>query len=118
MAKRQNGEHHFNHSRPGWKASREKIEKIRSCIENWKKGISRADDSARERAKVAAFMPHAGILTPDGATAEESAELQAKGERIPENDTWIAAVAIECDMTLATVDDAHFLRVSGLKVEH
>ena len=50
--------------------------------------------------------------------AEESAELQAKGERIPENDTCIAAVAIECDMTLATVDDAHFLRVSGLKVEH
>jgi tRNA(fMet)-specific endonuclease VapC len=34
---------------------------------------------------------------------------------IPENDIWIAAVALECDMPLATLD-AHFRRVEGLTV--
>ncbi len=30
---------------------------------------------------------------------------------------WIAAVALECDMSLAT-GDAHFRRVDGLNVLH
>jgi tRNA(fMet)-specific endonuclease VapC len=85
------------------------------------KGIARARTPSRERAKVESFMQHIAILTPDSATAKTygriSAELDAKGERIPENDTWIAAIALECDMTLAT-GDAHFSRISGLKVEH
>jgi predicted nucleic acid-binding protein len=34
------------------------------------KGIARADDPARERAKVDSFMQHIAILTPDGATAK------------------------------------------------
>jgi tRNA(fMet)-specific endonuclease VapC len=41
--------------------------------------------------------------------------LEAKGQIIPENDIWIAAVALECDMPLAT-RDAHFQRVEGLTV--
>jgi predicted nucleic acid-binding protein len=28
--------------------------------------------------------------------------LEEKGQIIPENDIWIAAVALECDMPLAT----------------
>jgi tRNA(fMet)-specific endonuclease VapC len=41
--------------------------------------------------------------------------LETKGTPIPENDPWIAAVALECDMPLATRDD-HFRRVETLDI--
>ncbi|MBN1284239.1 MAG: PIN domain-containing protein [Anaerolineae bacterium] len=43
-------------------------------------------------------------------------ELQAKGRPIPENDIWIAAIAKQHDLTLAT-RDAHFGAVDGLQTE-
>jgi tRNA(fMet)-specific endonuclease VapC len=85
------------------------------------KGINRANDPDRERAKVELFLADIAILTPDTATAEAygkiAAGLDGTGQRIPENDAWIAAVAIECDMTLAA-GDAHFTRVRGLDLLH
>jgi tRNA(fMet)-specific endonuclease VapC len=42
--------------------------------------------------------------------------LKIKGEPIPENDLWIAAIALQYDHTLVT-QDAHFAYVDGLKVE-
>jgi tRNA(fMet)-specific endonuclease VapC len=52
------------------------------------------------------FLQIAALLYPDSATAESYAKtavaLEAKGQTIPENDIWIAAVALECDMPLAT----------------
>ncbi len=42
--------------------------------------------------------------------------LRMKGRPIPENDIWIAAVAVQYDLTLAT-RDAHFAEVDGLKIE-
>ncbi len=67
------------------------------------------------------FLQMAALLHPDTATAESYARaavaLEAKGQVIPENDLWIAAVALECDMPLAT-RDAHFDRVDGLTVLH
>ena len=85
------------------------------------KGINRANEPARERARVESFLQHIAILMPDEATAAAygklAGELDARGQRIPENDMWIAAVALECDMTLAT-GDAHFSRVDGLDVLH
>ena len=44
------------------------------------------------------------------------ASLKATGRPIPENDIWIAAIAIEHDLTLAT-RDAHFTFVPNLKTE-
>ncbi len=41
--------------------------------------------------------------------------LRAKGKPIPENDTWIAAVAMQHRMTLVT-RDAHFDEIDGLTV--
>jgi tRNA(fMet)-specific endonuclease VapC len=41
--------------------------------------------------------------------------LEAIGQPIPENDLWIAAVALELDMPLAN-RDAHFDRIDGLAV--
>jgi tRNA(fMet)-specific endonuclease VapC len=41
-------------------------------------------------------------------------QLALAGTPIPENDLWIAALALEHDLPLAT-RDAHFSRVPGLK---
>jgi tRNA(fMet)-specific endonuclease VapC len=63
------------------------------------------------------FLLIAALLYPDSATAETYAQaslkLNRKGRPIPENDIWIAAVALECNMPLAT-RDAHFREVDGL----
>ena len=40
----------------------------------------------------------------------------AKGRPIPENDIWIAAIALQYDLTLIT-RDTHFGEVDNLKVE-
>ncbi|MEM9481184.1 MAG: PIN domain-containing protein [Verrucomicrobiota bacterium] len=83
------------------------------------KGIQRADNKVRENDKVSAFLDQVAILLPDTKTAETygkiTAQLDRDGNRIPENDAWIAAVAIECGMTLAT-RDAHFGKVDDLQV--
>ena len=42
--------------------------------------------------------------------------LRLKGRPIPENDLWIAAIALEHDLVVAT-QDAHFEEIDNLKVE-
>ena len=42
--------------------------------------------------------------------------LKAKGWPIPANDMWIAALAMQHDLTLLT-NDAHFNSVDGLAIE-
>ena len=82
-------------------------------------GIHRARHPEAERAKVQAFLEEVTILMPSGDTAEAygqvAAALEQKGHRIPINDIWIAAIALEADITLATGDD-HFNRVPNLKL--
>ncbi len=43
-------------------------------------------------------------------------ELRSKGKPIPENDVWIAALAIQHGLTLLS-RDPHFQNVSNLVVE-
>lgn len=43
-------------------------------------------------------------------------ELSVKGHPIPENDIWIAAIAIQNELTLVS-RDAHFDEVSKLRIE-
>lgn len=43
-------------------------------------------------------------------------DLRLKGKPIPENDIWIAALALQHDLTLVT-RDAHFGEVDGLSIE-
>jgi tRNA(fMet)-specific endonuclease VapC len=85
------------------------------------KGAEKSAQSANNRRLVDDFLQTAALLYPDTATAESYAKaavaLEAKGQAIPENDLWIAAVALECDMPLAA-RDAHFDRVEGLSVLH
>jgi tRNA(fMet)-specific endonuclease VapC len=43
-------------------------------------------------------------------------QLRRDGKPVPENDIWIAALALQHDLTLAT-RDKHFEAIKGLKVE-
>ena len=59
-------------------------------------------------------------LSSDGMTARIYAriklDLKKRGLTIPDNDLWIAAIAIQYNVTLAA-HDAHFDWISGLRVE-
>jgi predicted nucleic acid-binding protein len=83
------------------------------------KGIHRADHPEDERTQVDSFLDGIAILMPDKETAvaygKISGDLDTQGQRIPENDMWIAAVALECGLKLAT-GDAHFERVTDLDI--
>lgn len=83
------------------------------------KGAEKSARKAHNRQLLEDFLQVLALLYPDTATAESYAKtavaLEAKGQIIPENDLWIAAIALECDMPLAT-RDAHFQRVDGLTV--
>ena len=69
--------------------------------------IKRVDDFARDR----------DIVLCDEDTAHEyarvSQQLRKKGRPIPQNDMWIAALAIQHNMTLVT-RDKHFSQIDGL----
>jgi len=60
------------------------------------------------------------ILGCDAETARRYGEikfgLQQKGRPISENDIWIAAIAVQHELTLAS-RDGHFAEVEGLQVE-
>ena len=46
------------------------------------------------------------------------AELESKGERIGNNDLWIAAHAFVAGLTLVTNNEDEFRRVRGLKIQN
>ena len=43
-------------------------------------------------------------------------KLRQKGQPIPENDIWIAAIAQQYDLTLVS-RDKHFSKIEGLQIE-
>jgi tRNA(fMet)-specific endonuclease VapC len=67
------------------------------------------------------FATSNSVLVCDAATASQYGDikhhLRVKGRPIPENDIWIAAVAKQHQLTLAT-RDRHFSDVEGLLVEN
>ena len=83
------------------------------------KGAHKAEDPMKERAKVDAFLAPVSVLMPDNETTEIygriAAGLGRRGQKIPANDTWIAAMALQAGRTLATGDD-HFSRIPDLKL--
>ncbi len=80
-------------------------------------GANRASRPDRQKEAIRIFMLSAGVLLPTGGTAAEYGRIKAAlaqaGTPIPENDIWIAALASENQIPLATLDD-HFHRISGL----
>jgi tRNA(fMet)-specific endonuclease VapC len=83
------------------------------------KGALKSAAPQKQQAKIGELLKIVAVINPDTATAASyartSVALEAKGKPIPENDIWIAAVALELDMPLATRDE-HFDWVDGLSV--
>jgi tRNA(fMet)-specific endonuclease VapC len=63
------------------------------------------------------FLSAVNLLSPEEATAEHYGRIRAQlakgGTPIPENDIWIAALAMEHQLPLAA-RDVHFDRIIGL----
>ena len=83
-------------------------------------GAYKSAHAAANLARIDEFVARNTVLACDAETArwygEIKNDLRAKGRPIPENDIWIAAIAKQYDLTLAT-RDGHFNEVMGLKVE-
>ena len=75
---------------------------------------TRAEDNI---AHLQAFATAATVLSCDPATAngEIKTALRRRGTPIPENDIWIAAIALQHSLHVAS-RDAHFALVPGLEV--
>jgi tRNA(fMet)-specific endonuclease VapC len=74
---------------------------------------------ADEIRKLTDFVQAVRVLDCDSGTAEfygqVKTKLRRKGRPIPENDIWIAATAMQYELTLA-MRDAHFQEVDELGV--
>lgn len=81
-------------------------------------GAQRAQRRQEQLAHIRDFLTTAALLFPDQHTTEQygqiKAELAKMGRPIPDNDLWIAALARQHDLALATRDE-HFAVVPGLK---
>ena len=83
-------------------------------------GAYLAAESARQLQDVLQLLRTSKVLPCDQDTGEYYARitvaLRRQGTPIPDNDVWIAAVALQYALPLVT-RDAHFQRVPGLVVE-
>ena len=82
-------------------------------------GAELSGNPDRGVAQIQRFLAGVVLLSPGAGTAEYYGRIRAQlaqaGTPIPENDIWIAALALEHQMPLAA-RDAHFDRVTGLQV--
>lgn len=80
-------------------------------------GALKSSRVAENLGRIAAFMDDVPVLACGSQTARHYGQikndLRLKGTPIPENDLWIAAVAIEHGLILVTRDD-HFSHVEPL----
>lgn len=71
-------------------------------------------------ARVGEIVDGSTILVCDAETARQDGEvknkLRLKGRPLPENDIWIAALALQHELVLVT-RDAHFQEVESLKTK-
>ena len=82
-------------------------------------GAYKSADELKHIARIQSFLQNCKLLLPEIATAHSygkvKAALMKKGKPIPENDIWIAAIAIQHDLPLYTTD-THFAEVEGLEL--
>ena len=80
-------------------------------------GVLCARHPAWSLAQLESFMAYLDVLPCDEETARHYAHirdgLRTRGRPIPENDMWIAALARQHGLTVAT-RDRHFSEISGL----
>jgi tRNA(fMet)-specific endonuclease VapC len=82
-------------------------------------GAYRSLRSERNLQQISSFLDAVDVLLPDEETplvyGRVASELAQKGTPIPQNDIWIAAIALQTGLPLAT-EDNHFRTVSGLNL--
>ena len=82
-------------------------------------GAYRSALPEKNLSKIEQFLEAVEVLTPDEETSRLygriAATLAAAGTPIPQNDLWIAAMALQAKLPLATCD-GHFDRIAGLTV--
>ncbi|MBL8231260.1 MAG: type II toxin-antitoxin system VapC family toxin [Bryobacterales bacterium] len=103
-------------------------ERLGTCDEVWvplmvlgelKAGFLGGTQRHRNEALVQRFLakPTVSVLLPGRETAEHYArlfvQLKRAGTPVPDNDLWIAALALEHDLTLIT-RDRHFERIAQI----
>jgi tRNA(fMet)-specific endonuclease VapC len=103
-------------------------DRLGSCDEVWlplpvlgeiKAGFLGGSQQRRNEILLREFLakPTVGVLLPDRETAEQYArlfvQLKRAGTPIPDNDLWIAALALQHDVVLIT-RDKHFEKIPQL----
>jgi tRNA(fMet)-specific endonuclease VapC len=82
-------------------------------------GAYRSLRSERNLQQISSFLDAVDVLLPDEETplvyGRVASELAQKGTPIPQNDIWIAAIALQTGLPLAT-EDNHFRTGSGLNL--
>ena len=82
-------------------------------------GARKCSRPAQEEAKIEAIIDRTEPLNVDYSTARVYGsiihQLESEGKRIPLNDIWIAAMAMQHGCTLLA-KDAHFIRIEGLNL--
>ncbi len=83
-------------------------------------GANKSQRVADNTARIDEFAARSIVVGCNTDTAKRYGEvkdrLRRKGHPIPENDIWIAAQALENELTLVA-RDAHFVEVDGLSLE-
>jgi tRNA(fMet)-specific endonuclease VapC len=84
-------------------------------------GARKSAHAAANLASIERFAAAVQVLNCDALTARTYGDVRhrlgLKGRPIPENDIWIAAIAVQHGLTLATRDD-HFNDVDDLRCEN
>jgi tRNA(fMet)-specific endonuclease VapC len=83
-------------------------------------GARRSARAEANIARIEEFAASAAVLSCDAVTAQQYGriknDLRAQGRPIPENDIWIAAVAVQHALTVVS-RDGHFVDVTDLPRE-
>ena len=83
-------------------------------------GAMRSSLPEKNVARLEELAGHTPVISCDAETAREYGRIKSQllgiGRPIPENDIWIAALALQHNATLVT-RDGHFANVSNLKHE-
>jgi tRNA(fMet)-specific endonuclease VapC len=82
-------------------------------------GAYRSLRAEKHLQQIALFLDAVDVLMPDEKTpliyGRVASELAQKGTPIPQNDLWIASIALQTGLPLAT-HDRHFESVGGLNI--
>lgn len=84
-------------------------------------GVYYSRDPAGDERGLQAFLQGVTLVSLDEETAKifgrQRGKLRAGGLLIGDSDIWIAATALQYDLTLLTNNRRHFERIDGLRIE-